>query len=404
MWSAIEINTGMICACVPMLKPLVNRVLPRMIKDTGDDGTAPSLEVEIGSQDLPSPSIPHDQQNTAPVRRRDPDSNVEARTNLSRELNNIDEEQQPVSMVEFLAATGQSHQDHQQNTAPGARNLGDGEQPRHFDFVNIKTPKNMLKMTNRESIFPNAMATTLFFLWGFAYGLLSSLNAQFERIVEMTSTQALGLRASFSGAYLVGALVIGRQVLKRWSFRGGFVAGLFLYAGGTLVFWPSAVLFSYPALIVSNFIVGLGLSVLETAANPFIILCGPMENAEVRLNISQSFQAVGAVVSPLLAIKVFFKNTNTQSLIRVQWAYLGIAFSVVLLAILFYYLPLPDASNEDLRELADRRRTDNFAKVWGIRIVWLTLGIGVFAQFCYVGGQEAFYIRFESFVEALNRK
>lgn len=403
MWSAVEINTGIICACVPLLKPLVNRVLPRMIKDTGDHGIVPSIEVS--GQDLPPLSVPQGEQNTAPVRRRQrTDSIVGPQTTLSRGINNIDEERQPVSMVDFLTATGQGQQDHQESSASGTSNLGDGEQPRHFDFVKIKTRKNMLKMTNRESIFPNAMATILFFIWGFAYGLLSALNARFEDIVEAAPTQSLGLRASFFAAYLVGGLVVGRQALKHWSFKGSFVTGLFIYAGGTLVFWPSAVLFSYPALVVSNFIVGLGLSVLETAANPFIILCGPMENSEVRLNISQGFQAIGAVVSPLLANKAFFKNTNTpESLINAQWAYLGIAFSMVLLAIMFYYLRLPDASDADLKELADRR-TDNFTKVCGVPVVWITLGLGVFAQFCYVGGQEVFYIRIEPFVEAMHLK
>ncbi|KAK2764035.1 hypothetical protein FQN54_009654 [Arachnomyces sp. PD_36] len=398
MWSAIEINTGIICACVPLLKPLVARVLPRMIKDVSDQ-VVPSLEVI--SRDPAPPSVPQGGQFAAPVHRPPTDPTSEPRGSISWDVDNLDEER-TVAMVDFLNTSAHDPRVHRLSTVSDGSNMLEGDSSTYFDFVNIKTPKNMLKMTNKESIFPNAMATILFFLWGFAYGLLAALNHEFEKVVKTSKVESLGLRASYFGAYMVGALVIGRQVLKHWSFKGGFVVGLFIYAGGTLVFWPSAVLFSYVALVISNFLVGLGLAVVETAANPFIALCGPMEHAEVRLNISQGFQAIGGVVSPLLAIKVFFRNTNTLvSLINAQWAYLGIAFFDVLLAIVFYYLPLPDASDADLKQLADRRREDNFARIRGVPIVWMTFGLGVFSQFCYVGGQEVFYIKFQAFVTSL---
>ena len=146
---------------------------------------------------------------------------------------------------------------------------------------------------------------------------------------------------------------------------------------------------SYTAFVISNFIVGIGLSTLEIAANPFIALCGPLEYAEVRLNISQGFQAVGTVISPLLAKKVFFKDIlDAPSLVNVQWAYLGIALFVVLLGVVFVYLPIPEASDDDLEELANRRNAVNSAKVGGLPVIWLTLALGAFSQFCYVGGQE----------------
>ena len=107
------------------------------------------------------------------------------------------------------------------------------------------------------------------------------------------------------------------------------------------------------------------------------------------MNFSQGFQAIGTVLSPLLAQKVFFKNVrDTGSLVNAQWAYLGIALFDVLLAVAFYYVPLPEASDDDLEELADRRSAAYRTKVGAIPVVWLTLGLGVFSQFCYVGGQE----------------
>jgi len=121
-----------------------------------------------------------------------------------------------------------------------------------------------------------------------------------------------------------------------------------------------------------------------------LALCGPLEYAEVRLNFSQGFQAIGTVLSPLLAQKVLFKNVrDATALVQVQWAYLGIALFDVLLAVAFYYVPLPEASDDDLEELANRRSTVYRTKVGPFPVVWLTLGLGVFSQFCYVGGQES---------------
>lgn len=270
-----------------------------------------------------------------------------------------------------------------------------------FDFVNLRTPTSMLKLSNKESIAPVALTTVLFFLWGFAYGLLDILNTQFQQIVRLDSWRSLGLHAVYFGGYLVGPPLVGRTVLKRWGFKATFITGLCIYACGTLIFWPSAVLTSYSAFTISNFLVGFGLAVLETAANPFIALCGPLENSEIRLNISQGVQAIGSVVSPLLAKKVLFRSvTDVYALVDVQWTYLGIALFDVLLAVAFYYLPIPEASDEDLEELANRRRADNMTKVLGVPVIWMTLALGIFSQFFYVAGQEVLSKSFGTFVDS----
>jgi FHS family L-fucose permease-like MFS transporter len=115
--------------------------------------------------------------------------------------------------------------------------------------------------------------------------------------------------------------------------------GLGLYCVGALMFWPSAVKRSFGGFCGSMFIVGSGLSTLETAANPFIAVCGPPKWSEFRLELSQSFQAVGSVVAPVLASFVIFKNVGTdgKSLESVQWVYLGIACFVGLLCVAFYF-------------------------------------------------------------------
>lgn len=303
-----------------------------------------------------------------------------------------------MDMSDFLAHSGPSD-DLESSTVE--ESYGPMNVSRFFDFVNMKKPKSMLAMNNKESIPPVALTTTLFFMWGLGYGFLNVLNDQFQTIDHLNTWGYLGLHAAYYGGYLVSPLAVGRVVLRRWGFKATFIAGLCIYACGALIFWPSAVLTSFTAFIISNFIVGCGFGVLETAANPFIALCGPLENAEVRLNFSQAIQATASVVSAVLAKKALFRSVqDAASLVRVQWTYLAIALFDLLLAVAFYYLPVPEASDEDLRALSDRRKETNSARVLGVPVIWMTFGLGVFSQFCYVGGQEAFITSLDSYIQA----
>jgi len=376
MWSAVEVNLGIVCACVPSLKPLFLRFLPSFIKDAGDpnspggshDGDTVKSDSFKGRGDVSMVNNP------AAFRRP-----------TIPEYTGADEGDD-MGFLNFLAGS--------ETEGPNLRRTDTINTQRsavsNFDFVRFSKSENMLKLSNRESVWPIAVVTVIFFLWGFAYGLLATLNSQFQRVVNLTTGQASGLHAAYFGGYLLGPLTLGRVILKRYGFKATMMVGLWVYGCGTLVFWPSAVLTSYTAFIISNVIVGFGLSCLEIAANPFIALCGPLEYAEARLNLSQAFQGVGTVLSPLLARKVLFKNVlDAPSLVNVQWAYLGIALFVFLLAAIFYYIRLPEASDDDLQALADRRSAVYRTRVGPFQVVWVTLALGVFSQWCYVGGQES---------------
>ncbi|KAF7719103.1 MFS-type L-fucose-proton symporter [Penicillium ucsense] len=402
MWSVVEVNISIICGCVPSLKPLVTRLMPKLIRDTGDPSTSPRSHYAVNESPITVPPLIAGPSPFTRTPEASPSTSVGSKPSqagsrsLSPRRRSRQTSDQPMDLLDFLTEPGHPIGDVETNTRTSASYPPDIT---FFDFVNMKTPASMLKLNNRESIPPIALATLLFFLWGFAYGLLDTLNTQFLRIVRLDAWHSLGLHCAYFGGYALGPLLVGRPVLKTWGFKATFITGLCIYACGALIFWPSAVLTSTVAFTISNFIVGFGLAVLETAANPFIALCGPQENSEIRLNISQGVQAVGSVLSPLLAQKVLFKAVkDVASLVDVQWTYLGIAFFDVLLAVAFYYLPVPEASDEDLEELANRRKHDNQTKVIGIPVVWLTLALGVWSQFFYVGGQEVLSTTLERFV------
>lgn len=383
MWSAVEVSLGIICACVPSLKPLFLRFMPRFIKD--DNTSNNSIDVGRPDNSL-TENLPKGDVSVLnnPAAFRKP---------TVQEYTGEDGGDQ-MGFLNMLAGPPGDDEGGilSRTTTRLSRRQTNKSTTSDFGFVKMSGNRNMLKVSNRQSLWPNAVVTVIFFLWGFAYGLLDTLNARFQTVVGLSTPQTLGLHAAYYAGYLIGPLTLGRFILKRYGFKATMMVGLCVYGCGTLVFWPSAVLTSYTAFIISNFIVACGLSCLEIAANPYIALCGPMEYAEVRLNLSQAFQAVGTICSPLLATKVLFKNVsndNTSSLIDVQWTYLGIAMFVYLLAIVFYYIPLPEATDEQLEELADRRSSVNNAKLGPWKVIYVTLGLGVLSQWTYVGLQES---------------
>jgi len=253
-------------------------------------------------------------------------------------------------------------------------------------------------LTVRQSIYPITLVTVLFFLWGFAYGLLDVLNAKFQTSLNITAAKAGGLQGSYFGAYFIGPLTYSGWIVRKWGYRWTFITGLCIYGVGALMFWPSAVYKSFPGFCGSLFIVGSGLSTLETSANPFIATCGPPRLSEFRLELSQSFQAIGSVVAPLLASRVFFKDTQSTDLSKVQWTYVGIAAFVFALAVVFFFSPLPEVTDADMALQAEQCSDLTGYEEKPLRKQY-KLMFGVAAQFCYVGAQVAVASQFIKYTE-----
>ncbi|TVY22574.1 L-fucose-proton symporter [Lachnellula hyalina] len=385
MWSAVEVNVGIICACIPTLKPLVTRILPSMLRDLSETGTDKdyySSQLDNAPTHRLSSTIAKPGPAILPLPRSQPGADPEDEVNMMS----------IPGMEPGLGCSGT------QNTHPTENSV-------YFGFVNMKKPKSMLKTRGMESFKYCTIVTILFFLWGFSYGLLNSLNNEISKIAHQRISQDLGLTTAYFGAYFFGAMTVGQWTLRHVGFKATFITGLCVYGVGTLIFWPSAVLSSFPGFIISNFVVGFGLSILETAANPFIVLCGPSQSAEYRLLLSQGVQAVGSVLSQLLAERVLFATIKDKpSLIDVQWTYLAVALFSVILALFFYYMPLPEASDFDLLVQSENLGVYESTTVFSskFRLVYVSLGLAVFAQFVYVAAQESMSVWFNVTLSSLS--
>ncbi|KAF2271069.1 glucose/galactose transporter [Lojkania enalia] len=246
------------------------------------------------------------------------------------------------------------------------------------------------EITTRQSVIPVALVTVLFFMWGFAYGLLDVLNKHFQETLHISAAESAGLQGAYFGAYFIGPLTYSGWVVRKFGYRWTFILGLSVYGIGALLFWPSGMKRSFGGFCGAMFVVGSGLSTLETSANPFIATCGPPKWSEFRLNLSQAFQAIGSVVAPVLASFVIFKDVHgdADSLQSVQWVYLGIACFVFLLAVVFFFAPIPEVTDADMAAQAEQTSSETGYTDKPFRRQY-TLFWGVIAQFCYVGSQVA---------------
>jgi fucose permease len=145
----------------------------------------------------------------------------------------------------------------------------------------------------------------------------------------------MALHAAAGLGYFLGPILLGYWILKYQSFQATFMTGLAIFATGSLAFWPSSILRSYPGFFISNFIIFFGLAVLELAADTFVALAGPGELSEARLNFAQAFNGIGSIVSPIIAQEALFSGINEEDLFRVQWCYFATALFVVFLAVVF---------------------------------------------------------------------
>lgn len=238
-------------------------------------------------------------------------------------------------------------------------------------------------------LLPFILITSLFFLWGLAYGLLDVLNKHFQETLSIDKARSSFLQMAYFGAYFLIALPAG-FFMNRYGYKKGIITGLFLYATGAFLFYPAAQVSRFDFFLVALFILASGLAFLETAANPYVTVLGDAKTSEFRLNLSQSFNGMGSFIGPIIAAKLFFNADQTQSsLSSVQWVYVVIGVIVLLIALLFGKTALPEIRESDLVSdaIQDTRPLFQHKNFTG----------AVVAQFFYVGAQvcvAAFFINY----------
>jgi FHS family L-fucose permease-like MFS transporter len=271
----------------------------------------------------------------------------------------------------------------------------------------MSSPSQSEKLTERRYLAPFVLITSLFFLWAFGVNLNDILIPRFKNAFQLSDFQSSFIQVAFFSGYCLAALPAGR-LMERIGYKRGILTGLVLCAGGALLFVPASAAGTYGFFLVALFIMACGQSFLEVAANPYVTILGPSNSSERRLNLAQSFNAVGAVVAMLLGLFILTgKEYSAQE--RALWTsvqenayraaqassvrlpYVLIACIFIFVAVLIVVTHLPDVV--ETRTVDTPEQTPSWSRV----LTQKHLVQGVIAQFFYVGAQVgvgSFVIRF----------
>jgi FHS family L-fucose permease-like MFS transporter len=231
---------------------------------------------------------------------------------------------------------------------------------------------------------PFAIMTVLFFMWGFMTVWNDVLIPRFKDAFTLSYFQSMLVQFAFFGAYGMGSLIyyiismVSGDPINRIGYKNGVIIGLLIAATGSALFYPAAVLTSYPFFLIALFIVGLGFAMLQIAANPYVTILGPETTASSRLNLSQAFNSFGTTIGPIIGgwlIFTFFMNKDAHGAESVKIPYLCFAGVFVLLAVFFKFMHLPNFTN-----------SENISQGVGALKHPHTV-LGMLAIFMYVGGE-----------------
>lgn len=251
---------------------------------------------------------------------------------------------------------------------------------------------------------PFILITSLFFMWGIANNLNGILIPHLRKALELSNMQSTFVDTAVYMAYFLMAIPAG-IILKKFGYKKGIIMGLLIFAVGALLFLPAADNRAYSVFLLGLFILGCGLTLLETAANPYATRLGDTEGATARLNLAQSFNGLAVFVAPVIGTLFILsgkENTKEQMLAMpdadkiayltgeaasVKMPYLILGGFLILLAVIFYFMDLP--------ELENKGETTAKGGIFGTlkypHVKW-----AVIAQLFYVGAQvcvTSFFIR-----------
>jgi FHS family L-fucose permease-like MFS transporter len=239
----------------------------------------------------------------------------------------------------------------------------------------------------------------LFFLFGFITWINGPLISYLKIVCQLEAgAEPFYVTFAFYIAYFVTALPMA-AVLQRTGMKTGMMVGLLIMAVGSLLFIPAAEHRSYPLFLTGLFLIGSGLSLLQTASNPYITIVGPLESAAARISIMGICNKLAGVLAPLVIGAVLLGDADTlaQGLeglspaelderlggiaARVVKPYLWMAGALVVLAFGIRWSPLPDigASVEQQDDAGGRSvfRAPNL--VLGVVALFLYVGVEVMA-------------------------
>lgn len=250
---------------------------------------------------------------------------------------------------------------------------------------------------------PMAVLTSLFFMWGVIAVMNDILIPYLKKIFELSRAESMLVQMSFFSAYFIGSLVYfiisstKGDPIDKIGYKNGIIIGLAISALGCVLFYPAAELKMFGLFLVALFVMAIGMSVLQIAANPYVAILGPPKTASSRLNLAQGVNSLGTTLAPIFGGYMIFKffahwgqpllnnlgekiltdSGDPMTSAAVQYPYFVFAAIFILLIVLIRFTHLPNFTNDEVIPKG----------AGALKYRHLTLGMG--AIFLYVGAEVA---------------
>ena len=266
----------------------------------------------------------------------------------------------------------------------------------------------MTTQTTRWSQF--GVLITVFFFWGFVAASNDILIPVFKKAFNLTQAQSQYVAVAFYVAYTVGSLiyvaiskVMGLDLLNRIGYKNGICLGLVISALGTLLFYPAANTGSFNLMLSGLFIVGLGFSLQQIAANPLAIVIGDPKTGAQRLTLAGGINNFGTTIGPLLVSVAIFGSVlsggTEASIESVKTPYLVLGVAFILVAIFLKFSSVPN--HIDLEKLSESEAQDSSKLIHRKSALgYPQLVLGMIAIFVYVGVEVSTISNLPAYLES----
>ena len=253
-------------------------------------------------------------------------------------------------------------------------------------------------ISRKDYVFSILIIGLFFFIFGFVTWLNSILIPFLQTACELNNFQAYFVTAAFYIAYFVMALPM-TPILKKTGFKNGMSVGLWIMAVGCLLFIPAALSRTYGLFLTGLFVMGTGLTLLQTASNPYITIIGPRESAAKRISIMGIANKFAGAIAPIILASIILKDSNvleqklaqvvdaaSKAVIldelarRVIMPYIIMAVVLVLLGLMLKFVHLPEIDTDEEEPVTDSTEVKK-TSIWQFP----HLVLGVIALFFYVG-------------------
>jgi FHS family L-fucose permease-like MFS transporter len=241
------------------------------------------------------------------------------------------------------------------------------------------------------------LISTLFFLWAFCNSMIDTMDKHFQDLLHLNRSQSAWVQFAHYLGYFLIALPAG-WMAQKFGYRRGIIIGLLLVSIGGFWFIPATHIQQFWAFLLGVCLVAMGLTFLETIANPYATVLGDKRYAAARINLAQSFNGLGWPLGPIVGGMFFYSDGGAEAANETLYIpYLALAVFVLLIAALFMVAPLPELNTEDAFKADEPEESQEGA---AIRSIWRHLHFpgAVVAQFFYVAAQAGIFSFFINYI------